>query len=67
MGMLARGRGGRLDRRLRRKFGPGGGDLVITTHPCTARDFHAALRAFEGLRPIAAPPAALPIADASYF
>ena len=50
-----------------RDGGGGRQDLVITTHPCTARDFHAALRAFEGLRPIAAPPAALPIADASYF
>ena len=42
-------------------------DLVITTHPCTARDFRAALGALRGLSPIAAPPAALPIADASYF
>ena len=42
-------------------------DLVITTHPCTAREFRAALAALEGLDPVAASPAALPIADASYF
>ena len=42
-------------------------DLVITTHPCTARAFRAAHGALEGLAPVAGAPAALPIADASYF
>lgn len=45
----------------------GAQDLVITTHPCSARDFQAALAALDGLGPIAASPAAMPIADASYF
>lgn len=45
----------------------GAQDLVITTHPCTSRDFRRALGALDGLGAISAPPAAFPIADASYF